>query len=107
MKTRLSWSLSLLLAAAVLMLAPPTSATSGPTGHYQIPSAVPSTISPAVNDGQVQAIVQVGNTVVIGGTFTNLTPKGGSATKRTQIASLRRGHRRAARLQPRAQRRSG
>ena len=76
------------LALATSLAAAPVAATSGPTGHTQIPSAVPSTISPAVNDGQVSAIVQVGNTMIIGGTFTNLTPKGGVATARTQIAAF-------------------
>ena len=74
-------SLLLGLALATSLVAAPVAATSGPTGHTQIPSAVPSTISPAVNDGQVSAIVQVGNTMIIGGTFTNLTPKGGAATR--------------------------
>lgn len=78
--------------AAVAMTVPLTislaTAASGPTGHGQIPAEVPSTMSPAVNDGQVQAIVQVGDTVVIGGTFSSLTPRGGAATARSKVATF-------------------
>ena len=89
MKRRSTWWLALALSVALAAIAAPAmAATSGPTGHSQIPSAVPSAISPAVNDGWVQAIVQVGNTMVIGGTFTNLTPAGGVATTRTKVATF-------------------
>ncbi len=74
------------LTAATLLMAAPAMAASGPTGHDKIPTAMPSTISPAVTDGQVNAIVQVGSTMVIGGTFTKVTPPGGSSTTRSRIA---------------------
>ena len=80
MKRRFTWVLAFALSLGMAVAAPAVAATSGPTGHSQIPSAVPSAITPAVNDGYVDAIVQVGTTMVIGGTFTNLTPTGGVAT---------------------------
>ena len=37
-----------------------------------MPSAVPSAITPSVDDGEVDTISQVGNTIIIGGTFTSV-----------------------------------
>ena len=87
MKLRSVWIL--LMAVAMSLVAMPAMADTGPTGHDKIVNAVPSTISPAVNDGYVQGIVQVGSTMVIGGTFTSLTPPGGAAaTNRTKVAAF-------------------
>jgi PKD domain/Malectin domain len=78
------------LAIAMSLIAVP--AMGAAPGHDKIPTAVPSTVSPAVNDGQVNAIVQVGNstsgTMVIGGSFTKVTPPGGAATARSRVASF-------------------
>ena len=52
--------------------------------HDRVVSAVPGQ-TPAVNDGEVNAIVQVGNIMVVGGTFTNVTPVGGAAQTRNYI----------------------
>jgi len=41
--------------------------------------AVPSWLTPAVRDGQVFAIVQIGPTIVLGGTFTQASSAGSSA----------------------------
>ncbi|HET6876605.1 MAG TPA: PKD domain-containing protein [Jatrophihabitans sp.] len=38
----------------------------------QLPSAVPSAITPAVNDGKVYGIAQTGSTMAIGGSFTSV-----------------------------------
>ena len=86
MKLRSVWIL--LMALAMSLVAMPAMADTGPTGHDKIVNAVPSTISPAVNNGYVQGIVQVGTTMVIGGTFTSLTPPGGAATNRTKVAAF-------------------
>ena len=71
--------------AATLSLAGPVSAA---PEHTVIPSAVPSNVTPAINDGQVNSIVQVGSTVVAGGTFTSVTPRGGSAQSRSYVVAF-------------------
>ena len=55
--------------------------------HDKIVSATPGQ-TPAVNNGEVDAIVQVGNTVIVGGTFTQVTPVGGAATTRNYIMAF-------------------
>lgn len=50
-----------------------------------MPGAVPSTATPPVNDGQVDAIATVGSVVVIGGTFTSV-----AGQPRTKIAAFQR-----------------
>jgi PKD repeat protein len=52
-------------------------------------SANPADWTPAVNDGAVNAIAQAGDTIVIGGTFTSLTPNGSTtAAPRSYIAAF-------------------
>ena len=46
--------------------------TSDPGPANQLPSAVPSAITPSVDNGETDSIAQVGNTMVIGGTFTSV-----------------------------------
>jgi PKD repeat protein len=110
MRTRTPLTVGIVLALS-LMAAPAIAATVGPTGHDRIPSAVPSAISPDVScstcsandtskDGSVLGIVQVEQptgsglnpTMVIGGEFTNLTPKAGPekgvSTPRSNIATF-------------------
>jgi hypothetical protein len=88
MKTRSPLILGLVL--AMTMLAAPAMAA-GP-GHTVIPSPVPSTVSPAVNNGEVYAIAQTGTgtatTTVIGGTFSSVTAPGGAATARSHVAAF-------------------
>lgn len=55
--------------------------------HDKIVSAVPSN-TPAINNGETDAIVQVGNTMVIGGTFTQATSAGGAALTRNYILAF-------------------
>ncbi|WP_244871698.1 malectin domain-containing carbohydrate-binding protein [Catellatospora sp. TT07R-123] len=43
-----------------------------------LPDAVPSTATPNINDGTVNAIVKVGGKVFVGGTFTGVTDRGPS-----------------------------
>ena len=47
-------------------------ASSGPPQSGGIVSAVPSTITPQIDNGSVRGIAQVGNTMVIGGNFTSI-----------------------------------
>jgi len=56
--------------------------------HGQIPSAVPRTGTPAINNGGVFSITQVGDTVVAGGSFTSVTPPGGAATTRSKVVAF-------------------
>ncbi|MBV1853476.1 malectin domain-containing carbohydrate-binding protein [Catellatospora tritici] len=44
--------------------------------YTSLPSAVPSTATPNINDGTVNSIVKVGNKVIVGGTFTGVTDRG-------------------------------
>ena len=50
-------------------------------GHAQsqVVSAVPASYTPNINDGQTNAINQVGSRIVVGGTFTNESNHGSSA----------------------------
>jgi hypothetical protein len=59
-------------ASGLWWLAPPAGAvqTSQPT----LVSAVPAADTPAVNDGVVYAIAQVGSQIILGGTFTSVSP---------------------------------
>ena len=53
-----------------------------------LPSAVPSARTPAVNDGAVLAIEQVGSQIVLAGTFTSVTPVGGSPVARPYLVAF-------------------
>lgn len=72
------------LAAALSFVVVAPAVAAGP-GHTVIPSAAPSAATPAINNGQVNAIVQVGSTMVVGGTFSSVTPPGGSAQSRSYL----------------------
>jgi len=74
--------LSIALMASVLAPVPVLAAESAQ--HDQVVSAVPAK-TPAVNDGEVDAIVQVGDTMVVGGTFTSVTPVGGTPVARSRV----------------------
>ena len=66
---------SLVIASALVALAPTATATehsAPPPTPSSVVSAVPSTATPAVNNGDVRAIAKVGSTMVIGGTFTQV-----------------------------------
>jgi hypothetical protein len=53
-----------------------------------LPNAVPAVNTPDVTDGAVQAIAIVGNTTVLGGTFTSIAPHGGVAVSRVKLAAF-------------------
>ena len=70
--------------AAVPRAAPLSDAPSGP----DVPSALPAGVTPDVNDGAVLAIAQVGNQIVLGGSFTSVTPRGGSPVARQYLVAF-------------------
>ena len=53
-----------------------------------VPSAVPASFSPDVDNGQVNAIAQVGNQIILGGTFTSVTPKPGATVTRSYLVAF-------------------
>ncbi|MGH3471558.1 MAG: hypothetical protein ACRDPG_05885 [Nocardioidaceae bacterium] len=64
-------------ALLLIVLGVPSTASAGvvpssPAQRYLV-SATPSARTPAVNDGAVRAIVQVGDVMVVGGTFTSVS----------------------------------
>lgn len=70
---------SLVIAGALAALAPNASATvpaESPPSSSAMVSEVPSTATPAVNNGDVRSIAKVGTMMVMGGTFTQV---GGSS----------------------------
>ena len=83
------------LILATTLLAAPSMGASAP-GQDRVVAAAPSLMTPAIKDGRVQAIAQIAPaagsaenpTMVVGGTFTALTPKGGVETPRTKVAAF-------------------
>ncbi len=67
-----------LLALVALTLAPPA-ASAGPVAQPNVVSDDPVGWTPWVDDGRVYAIVQVGNTMVVGGMFTTVQQAGTSS----------------------------
>jgi len=53
-----------------------------------VPTEVPAAFSPDVENGQVNAIAQVGNQIVLGGTFTSVTPKPGATVTRSYLVAF-------------------
>ncbi|HZJ06916.1 MAG TPA: PKD domain-containing protein [Nocardioidaceae bacterium] len=75
--------IALISLALCLGFAPP--ALSAPAvSHDRVVSATPGQ-TPAVNNGAVNAIAQVGDKMVVGGTFTSVTSLGGAATTRNYV----------------------
>jgi hypothetical protein len=58
------------------------------TAQQVVPNPVPSANTPAFNNGTVLAIAQVDNWIVMGGTFTSITPKGGTALTRNYLVAV-------------------
>lgn len=78
-----------LLATALVATAPTTPAAAAGTAQPTLVSALPSTATPAVLDGTVFAIAQVGNRVLLGGTFTSARSAGSSTTvTRSRVLSF-------------------
>ncbi len=72
---------------ATALLVPTAPAVAAPE-HTQIPSEVPSAGTPGFGSGRVNAITQVGSTMVVGGTFDDVTPPGGAQRSATGIAAF-------------------
>jgi len=92
-RRRIALALTLSLAAAVVV-SPPIAGTvsaTGPTVTASLPTDNPANFTPNVLNGQVDSIWQVGNTVIIGGTFSLIadsTENGGTVYSRTRIAAF-------------------
>lgn len=76
-------ALGVLLASSVLVagLQPVASAVESP--HNQVVSTIPRSGTPNVNNGTVLAITKVGNTMVLGGSFTTASASGSGAVINT------------------------
>jgi len=71
------------LAALLGLLAAPAAGVN--LAHSVVVSADPSSTTPNVLDGQVNAIVQVGGKMIVGGTFTQVRRGGGPILTRNRI----------------------
>jgi PKD repeat protein len=79
MRTRRNGLVALLASVACMLgVATPAHAVQSPQPGLVADRAVNWT--PSIEDGSVKAIVQVGDTVVLGGDFTRVTPSSGGAT---------------------------
>lgn len=83
----LSTLVASLLALVTLQAVGSPVATAAGAPHDIVVSDVPAR-TPAINDGRVEAIVEVGDIVVAGGTFTSVTPLGGSPTDQASIVAF-------------------
>src|SRR5215218_531978 len=83
--------LTVALAALGFSALPPLTSVSAAGPTAQLPTANPANFTPNVLNGEVQSIWQVGNTVIIGGDFTqiaNATQNGGQSYNRSGLASF-------------------
>src|SRR5919108_4338254 len=67
-----------LLLCAALLLGVPTASLASDATHSKLANADPADWTPQIQDGQVNAIVQMGTKVVVGGTFTTVRRAGTS-----------------------------
>ncbi len=75
-----------LSATGLGLLVSPAQAVQYP--QTQVVSDNPANFTPNINDGRVEAIAQAGNTMFIGGTFTQVTPVGGSAVTKNYLLAF-------------------
>ena len=80
--------LAMVLSGLALVAAGAPAQAAATPGHSQIVSPTPASFTPGVDNGQVNGIAQVGSTMVIGGTFSSVTPQTGGSTPRSRAASF-------------------
>ena len=80
-------SLAMLATVAITTtgLAVPYLAQAAEPTHDRVVSANPENFTPNVEDGQVNAMVQIGNRIIAVGNFTRVTPTGGATVTRNRI----------------------
>lgn len=71
------WILTGIVSAAVFLTASPAFAVNAQ--QDTVVDAAPGTQTPDINDGTVNAMVQVGSKVIVGGDFTTVTPRGSTS----------------------------
>ena len=76
--SRMSKVVAALLSGVLAGVAFASPATAVQPAHPATVDAVPSSLTPAFKDGQVFAILEIGSTMVIGGTFTQASAAGSS-----------------------------
>ncbi|HVX43996.1 MAG TPA: PKD domain-containing protein [Mycobacteriales bacterium] len=87
MGRRLGWILAALVTVTILFGAGPAFAVNAQQDTLVDP--VPGLQTPDINDGTVNAMVQVGSKIIVGGDFTNVTPRGSStAVSRPDILAF-------------------
>src|ERR1700749_2823981 len=74
---------TLVSASAVALPLAASAASPGVTDAGVIANAVPAAFTPNIVDGAVKSMVQVGNLMVVGGTFTQVTPTAGTGAGTT------------------------
>jgi PKD repeat protein len=68
--------IGLALFAVTALIGQATIAASAGTSQPTLVNTVPSTHTPNINDGTVEAITQVGSQIIVGGDFTSVNPPG-------------------------------
>jgi hypothetical protein len=53
-----------------------------------VPTELPAAFTPDIENGQVNAIAEIGNQIVLGGTFTSVTPHPGSTVSRSYVVAF-------------------
>ena len=84
-------TVTIALIAFGLIAIPAATTVSAATETAQLPTDNPANFTPNVIDGEVDSIWQVGNTMIIGGTFTqvaNSSSNGGQIYSRTYLAAF-------------------
>ena len=81
---RIRRSVAVLAAAVLAGLAPGAPAAAVQARHPSVVSAVPAVGTPGIEDGTVNDIVQIGGTVVVGGSFSAVTDGSPSAAEQVR-----------------------